>query len=289
MLRAPRWDVRRFSTLASTNDWLLGEARRGAPEGLVALARHQSAGRGRLGRRWDAPPGSALLVSVLLRPMAPPGSLFAATAAVAIAAADACLQVAGVEASIKWPNDLVVPTAAGTAKVAGILAESDAGAAGGDPGSVAVVVGLGLNVAWAPEGATSVQAQMATPGAGRLPARRPGTRKPDAQEEEATPPLADRLLEAFLAALGPRAAALGSPEGRAGVLDELRERCVTIGREVRVELGGGASLSGTAVGVDPAGRLVVSAAGGEGDGAPRQTAVAAGDVVHLRPLASRPR
>ena len=62
-----RWDVRHFADIDSTNRYVLDEARAGAPSGLVAVADHQTAGRGRLGRRWEAAPGSALLVSVLLR------------------------------------------------------------------------------------------------------------------------------------------------------------------------------------------------------------------------------
>ena len=134
------WDVRRFASLTSTNDWLLAQARKGAPAGLVALADHQRAGRGRMGRRWEAPAGRCLLVSVLLRPVAPSTSLFACTAAVALAASDACRELGGVEPAVKWPNDLVI----GEEKLAGILAESHPGA---------VVVGIGLNLSAAPPGA----------------------------------------------------------------------------------------------------------------------------------------
>ncbi len=68
----PRFtDIRRFDTIDSTNRYLLEEARAGAPEGVVAVADHQTAGRGRLGRRWEAPAGANLLVSVLLRPDLP--------------------------------------------------------------------------------------------------------------------------------------------------------------------------------------------------------------------------
>src|SRR5438876_4697526 len=126
------WEVRRFAELDSTNRRVLDEARAGAAEGLVVVADHQTAGRGRLGRTWVAPPGSSLLVSVLFRP----GSLEAGhllTTAVALAACDACERVAGVAPDLKWPNDLLV----GNLKLGGILAEAD---------GAAVVVGLGLNV-----------------------------------------------------------------------------------------------------------------------------------------------
>ena len=111
---------------------MLDEARAGAAEGLVVVADHQTAGRGRLGRTWVAPPGSSLLVSVLFRPRAlEAGHLL--TTAVALAACDACERVAGVAPDLKWPNDLLVDDR----KLGGILAESD---------GPAVVVGLGLNV-----------------------------------------------------------------------------------------------------------------------------------------------
>jgi BirA family biotin operon repressor/biotin-[acetyl-CoA-carboxylase] ligase len=130
-----RWRIRRFADIDSTNRYLLDEARRGAGAGLVAVADHQSAGRGRFDRRWEAPPGSSLLVSVLLRP-APlhPGS-HRAVMATALALAVAVEEVAGFSPGLKWPNDLVV----GDRKLAGLLAERE-----GD----ALVIGAGCNVEW---------------------------------------------------------------------------------------------------------------------------------------------
>ena len=80
--------VRRFDSLDSTNRYLLDEARAGAPAGLVAVADHQTAGRGRRGRTWLAPPGASLLVSVLLRPQLPPGRAQLCTMAAGVALAD---------------------------------------------------------------------------------------------------------------------------------------------------------------------------------------------------------
>src|ERR1700733_5245320 len=134
-----RWDVRWFESLGSTNSYLLEQAADGAFEGLVAVADHQWAGRGRLDRRWESPPGSSLLTSILFRPTFDPSELHLCTAAVALAAAEACRRVAGVGAVIKWPNDLLV----GDAKLAGVLAEVEF-----ESTSCAVVVGLGLNVDW---------------------------------------------------------------------------------------------------------------------------------------------
>jgi BirA family transcriptional regulator, biotin operon repressor / biotin---[acetyl-CoA-carboxylase] ligase len=288
-----RWDLRRFATLPSTNDWLLDEARAGTPAGTVVVAGHQRAGKGRLGRRWEAPPGTSLLVSVLLRPLAPAHDLYPVTAAVALAAADACDQVAGVAPEIKWPNDLLV----GERKLAGVLAESDTAAIGGRPGSVAVVVGLGCNVNWnGPDGATSL-----CQASGRAVEL-------------------DALLQAYLAALALRAGLLDEEGGRRSVVDELRRRCTTLGRAVRVTTGqpvtadasgpGNVELTGVAVAIDDHGRLLVDhthtrththdedrththdedsthththTRDDHSDGC--VTAVAAGDVVHLRQVA----
>lgn len=244
-------DVRRFASLGSTNAYLLEEARRGAPAGVVAVADHQTAGRGRLGRRWEAPPGTCLLASVLLRPALEPGELHLCTAVVALAAADACERAAGVVPAVKWPNDLLC----GGRKVAGVLGESDPGAPGGPAGSVAVVVGVGVNVDWpGPDGAggTSLSAE----------AGRPVDR--------------EAVLAALLASVRRRAPSLDTAAGRRALAAELRRRCATVGTPVRVELAGRTVL-GTAVDCTDAGHLVVEIPGGA------REVVAAGDVVHLRP------
>jgi BirA family transcriptional regulator, biotin operon repressor / biotin---[acetyl-CoA-carboxylase] ligase len=239
------WDVRRFDEIDSTNAYLRREARIGAPEGTVAVADHQSAGRGRMDRRWESPPGASLLVSVLFRPDFDPSELHLCTAAVALAAAEACRRVAGVGAVLKWPNDLLV----GGAKLAGVLAEAEFLS-----GRCALVVGLGLNVEW--------------PG----PAGVGGTCLNDLSS---TPVDRGALLDALLDALSARRALLDSAPGRREVAAELRQRCATLGQRVRVELAAQAVV-GVAVEVDDAGHLVVQTARGP-------HTVAAGDVVHLRP------
>ncbi len=124
-------DVRWFTVVDSTNKYLLDVAGQGAPEGVVAVADEQTAGRGRLGRTWIAPRGAALLVSVLLRPTLSIEQMHLVTLAAALAAVDA---LPGTPALVKWPNDVVVDDR----KLAGILAEAD--------GAGAVVVGVGINV-----------------------------------------------------------------------------------------------------------------------------------------------
>jgi BirA family transcriptional regulator, biotin operon repressor / biotin---[acetyl-CoA-carboxylase] ligase len=240
------WDVHRFDEIDSTNLYLRAEARRGAPEGTVAVAEHQSAGRGRLDRRWEAPPGASLLMSVLFRPEFDPSELHLCTAAVALAAAEACRRVAGVGPVLKWPNDLLV----GEAKLAGVLAEAEF------DGSAlsAVVVGLGLNIDWP-----------GPPGVG-------GTCLADLSSGPVDRPA---LLDALLATLAARRSLLDSAPGRREVAAEMRERCATLGQRVRVGLPSEAVV-GVATEVDDAGHLVVQTASG-----PRT--VSAGDVVHLRP------
>ncbi|MDQ6922481.1 MAG: biotin--[acetyl-CoA-carboxylase] ligase [Candidatus Dormibacteraeota bacterium] len=165
----------RLASTPSTQD-----AARGLPLGSVVVADQQTAGRGRLGRRWDAPPGSALLASFVL-PSRPLASL-----AAGVAAAVAC----GESVRLKWPNDLLIDGR----KLAGILVEQRGGRC---------VVGIGVNLTWAP------------PGAGRLEADR------------------DRLLERLKAELERWFAADDSE-----VLAAWRTRSDTLGRRVRVELPG---------------------------------------------------
>jgi BirA family transcriptional regulator, biotin operon repressor / biotin---[acetyl-CoA-carboxylase] ligase len=245
-------DVRRFASLPSTNDYLMGEARRGAPEGLVVVADHQEAGRGRLGRRWVAPPGSAMLVSVLLRPALPAGApsrLQLLTAAAVLAAADAC-SAAGVAPELKWPNDLLV----GDRKLAGVLAESETGP-GGSP---VLVIGVGLNVSWPPEGPPAELA-------GRAVALS------ELSERRIT---VEEILRGFLSELDRRYGTFETSSGQKSLAEEYRSRLATVGREVRVELAG-ATFTGTAVGIGDHGELLVEVAGGT-------RSVTAGDVVHLR-------
>jgi BirA family transcriptional regulator, biotin operon repressor / biotin---[acetyl-CoA-carboxylase] ligase len=242
------WDVRRFAEIGSTNTYLREQGRLGAPDGLVAVADHQTAGRGRLDRRWEAPPGSSLLLSVLFRPELDPAQLHLCTAALALAAAAACREVAGVRPDLKWPNDLLV----GEAKLAGVLAEAEFAA-----GDVAfVVVGIGLNLAWP-----------GPPGVG-------GTCLDDLTPPTAAPIGRDALLGALLAELSLRRGRMDHPEGRAALAAEMRRCCATLGRPVRIETAAG-PVEGRAATIDDAGHLVVDTAEG-----PRR--VAAGDTVHLR-------
>lgn len=253
-------DVRRFAEIDSTNRYLLDVARSGGDSDVVAVADHQRAGRGRLGRSWEAPPGANLLLSVLLAPGLDVEHLHLCSAAMSLAAADACRLATGVLPSVKWPNDLLVEER----KVAGILSESTPPPAGDGPRLV--VVGVGINVRWPPpddaEGAAEV----------------PGDLRQSATSlwrHAGTEPDPESLLEPLLANLDQRVADLGDIQGRARLAGEYRRRCATLGQSVRVLLSDG-EVRGVAMDITPEGQLVV-------DVGACFTTVSAGDVVHVRP------
>lgn len=141
-----RWGagaVRFYERIGSTND-VAGElAAGGAPHFSVVLAEEQFRGRGRGGSSWDAQPGSAILVSVLLRIDKQGSAPGCAPVRVGLAVAESISEAAGVEALVKWPNDVVIPA---HGKVAGILCEGAISSGGGH-----IVVGIGINVSQAGE------------------------------------------------------------------------------------------------------------------------------------------
>jgi BirA family biotin operon repressor/biotin-[acetyl-CoA-carboxylase] ligase len=240
-LGLPRLHLR---VTGSTNERARELASAGAPHGTLVTAAEQTAGRGRQGRRWSAPAGEAILMSLVLRP--PPRLL-------PLAAALAVCDVAGDEAAIKWPNDVVVPHGTGLAKLAGILAE-------GRPGEGWAVLGIGVNVAvnlqLLPE-----ELRAATTGSARASGASSGM--PAASMGRAPEDVEPTLAE-LLRALQQR---LAEPEE--DTLIAWRERDALLGREVAWAQG-----SGRAAGLDGEGRLVVELDGGG------RTALAAGEV-HL--------
>lgn len=240
----------------STNADLLARALRGEPEGVVLAAEEQTAGRGRMGRTWTSPPHAALTFSLLTRPEVPPARRGWLPLLTGVAVAAAVTELTGVEARLKWPNDLL----AGEAKLAGILAE-----AAGD----AIVVGIGLNVSTEP---AELSQLLAATGPGALPAT-------SLRAAGATALNREELLLAILAWFErwyQRWRQAGGDPDRSGLRAEYVRWSATIGRTVRAELPGGQTLSGPAAGVDPDGRLLVRVSAGS------EVAVAAADVVHLR-------
>jgi BirA family transcriptional regulator, biotin operon repressor / biotin---[acetyl-CoA-carboxylase] ligase len=233
----------------STNADLLDLAARGLNDGSVLVAEEQTAGRGRQGRSWVSPLGSALTFSVLLRPeRIPPERLGWVPLVAGTATATAVRALTGLDARLKWPNDVLI----GGRKLAGILAE----AAG-----TAIVVGIGLNV-------SSVADELPV-GPGGLP--------PTSLLAEGVPVARDVLLIEILRAFGQWYKTLSQDPDpqRIGLLAQYAKLSATVGLEVRVELPGGATVSGMAVEIDPDGRLLVDTSTGV-------YAVAAGDVIHVR-------
>lgn len=256
-------EIRVVDETGSTNADLAALAQAGAPEGTVIVAESQTAGRGRFGRHWAAPERSGLMFSVLLRPGAgvPVRRVGWIPLLTGVAVAAAVRSVTGragagefgdatgsqtVSAGLKWPNDLLVDER----KLAGILAER---------ADDAVIVGIGLNV--------SMQAdELPVPTATSL------------LLEDAATTDRETVLKAILRELALRygewQAAGGDPDG-SGLRAAYREHCVTLGREIRIELPGGDIITGKAQDVDEDGRLTVLTGAGE-------QSFSAGDVVHVR-------
>lgn len=264
--RARFTDIRRVAETGSTNADVMELARAGEAEGVVLVADHQTAGRGRAGRVWSAPPGSSLLCTVLLRP--PTAAAPLVTFALSLAAAEAVEAVAGFRPGLKWPNDLVVDDGETTRKLAGVLAEAEWPPSAHNSGGyrepavherATVAAGIGLNVNWPadlPEELSDIA----------VAANHVSGRSVDREE----------LLEALLDRLDVHYGHLVSGD-RDAVLAGWRRWSATLGRRVRVDLGPD-DLEGTAVDLTADGRLVVETAGGT-----RRT-LAVGDVVHLRRL-----
>jgi BirA family biotin operon repressor/biotin-[acetyl-CoA-carboxylase] ligase len=242
----------RFGQLASflpdcpsTQDIVRASAAAGAPEGFLAVTEFQSAGRGRQGRAWVAPPGQALLCSLLLRPRTPTERL----APLALVAGIAVAEALPVPARVRWPNDVVI----GGAKVAGVLAELEV-PPGGTP-SVALGIGVNVNVPAAD-----------LPETDRLPATSllVETGSPTDRLMLLTE-LVDRLQAAYreFEALGFRA-----------LLDRWAALDALAGLDVTLELGGG-TRTGTVLGVDAEGRLLVRGSDGE------DVAYASGEILRV--------
>jgi BirA family transcriptional regulator, biotin operon repressor / biotin---[acetyl-CoA-carboxylase] ligase len=238
----------------STNTDLVARATEGAREGAVLVAEEQTAGRGRMDRRWSAPPRSGLFFSVLLQPGddVPTHRWGWIPLLTGVAAATALARAAGVDTSLKWPNDLLVTVDGEERKAGGILAER--------AGEDAVVVGIGLNV-------SLHAAELPVPTAGSLALA-------DAVSTDRDP-----LLRAVLRSLeqwyGDWRAAGGDP-AESGLQQAYAAGCATLGQQVRAVLPGDRELEGEAVAIDGDGRLILSTATGE------RQAVGAGDIVHLR-------
>jgi BirA family biotin operon repressor/biotin-[acetyl-CoA-carboxylase] ligase len=226
----------------------------GVPEGATVVTEEQTEGRGRLGRAWVAPPGSSLLLSVVLRPPLAREAVWLTVAAAGVALAEAVDAVApqAAPAGLKWPNDPEL----GGRKAAGLLAEAHLE---GDR-LAAVLLGMGVNVG---QGSADFPPEVADRATSvSLAAGAPVDRA------ELLAAWAGRFLEGYASLR----------DGRPGpVLAAYRERLVTVGRAIRADRVGAAPVVGTAVDLTPTGALVVQTPSGA------RVEVLAGDVHHLRP------
>jgi BirA family biotin operon repressor/biotin-[acetyl-CoA-carboxylase] ligase len=258
----PGLNVRESSP--STNAELADLARSSdLPSFTTVVTTDQTAGRGRLGREWSAPAGSALAVSVLVVPRTASGPLaldrfgwlpiaagIAMTGTVADVLPDA-------STGFKWPNDVLV----NGRKVCGVLAELL-------PERGGVVIGAGVNL-----GMTVEQLPVDTATSLAIEGADPAQLEPDTILAGYLSRLRE-LVEGYIAADG--------DAERSGLAAQARSQCITLGRAVRVELPDGAVLEGTATALDADGRLVVRLADG------RDETVAAGDVTHARMIPPGP-
>jgi len=223
----PGFELLRLARTASTQDVVRAAAAAGAAEGFCCVAGEQTAGRGRSGRRWLAPPDTALLMSLLLRRQ---GAVAASVPLVAgLALADAVADLAGVACRLKWPNDVL----AGSGKLAGILTEVEPG--GG------VILGMGVNLSIA-----------------AFPPDVPGV---SLDRLAGAPHGWEAVLAALLFQLGRR---LGQVEegGIRSLRDDWMARAAGLGGPIRAEVGT-AVVEGTAIGIDDGGALLVATERGQ--------------------------
>ena len=218
-------NVHFYASIPSTNDILRGMAAADAPEGTLVVADEQTAGRGRMGRTWEAPAATSLLVSVLFRPDIPASHLYQTVMASGLAAAEAVENVAGIAVEVKWPNDLQI----GGKKVGGILPES--AIVGERPAWVIVGLGLNVNQLYEPGdplhgAATSLHAETGSP------------------HDRAA------LLAGFAVRLNRWHGLLMTDE----LVDAWRARCVTLGQRLRLETPAGV-VEGLAEDIGPEGAL----------------------------------
>lgn len=255
-------------TTGSTNEDLLRAVTvdpKAWPDLSVLTAEHQSSGRGRLARHWEAPPRSSIAVSMVLRPVnaqglpVPTHSYSWLSMVAALALREALMETAGLPAEIKWPNDVLVHGR----KISGILAQLEPLSG---PGVPAVILGTGINV-------TLTEQELPVPTATSV------------LLEQSTETDRTELLKSYLS----RFAALyrafcnadGDPtaglSGGPSLHKRLESVMVTLGRQVRAQLPGDHEIIGHATRLDPYGSLLVV------DEAGQEHVVTAGDVVHLRP------
>ncbi len=245
-------EVQVVGASSSTNVELARRARATDDDGVVLIAEHQTAGRGRLGRTWVAPPRAGLTLSVLLRPYGVDVARWSWIPLLAgLVVAATVRQAANLEAGVKWPNDVVVDGR----KLAGVLAERTEA----EGRHAAIILGIGLNVSQRSD-------ELPGPTATSLALEGAATTDRVVLVRSLLRNL-ERVYDGWLQ---------GGGDPERGLRAVYTAACTSIGQQVRVDLAEGDSVTGLAVGVDEHGRLLV-------DGAHGQRAFGSGDVVHLRP------
>jgi BirA family biotin operon repressor/biotin-[acetyl-CoA-carboxylase] ligase len=239
------------ASVPSTNTALAAAARQGASDRTVLVAEHQTAGRGRAARSWIAPARSGLALSVLLRPTEVPQACWSwLPLLVGVTLCRTVSTLGELPSALKWPNDLLL--GAHWRKAAGILAEVV-------PAGPAVIVGIGLNV-------TLRADELPVPEATSLAIERAACTDRD--------PLLRALLRTLDSELRQWCEHEGDPVA-SGLREAYRQRCATLGEQVRVELPDRPPLVGIAEDVDTEGRLVVLSGG-------QRRTLSVGDVTHVR-------
>ncbi|MFC0675049.1 biotin--[acetyl-CoA-carboxylase] ligase [Brachybacterium hainanense] len=273
--------IHRLPRASSTQDEAARRAAGGETLPFAVTTLDQHGGRGRLGRVWTAPAGTGLALTLAVRTVLPPPRRTWIPLLAGVAVLDALEELSpglrqATGLGLKWPNDVLVPPArpgGRDRKLSGILVEGR--------GRDTVLIGIGTNLqdpAPAAEDRAAVPAAAWLLGPGGLLAPAGCGPVEPAQASACGARLAQLLVTALLRRLGQLEAAVDPMS--AGLHETYRMSCVTLGRDVRIQpLGaapaeGGADLHGTAIGIDPDGRLVVRSPGGA------ETAVDAGDVLH---------
>ncbi len=226
-----------YQRVGSTNDVARQIARNGAAQGTLVVAEEQTAGRGRMGRSWNSPPGVSLLFSLVLRPRMAPNRVFQLAICGALVVAEVVCQRTHLPVKVKWPNDVLIRGK----KLAGVLTETQVDLAG----VRFVVLGVGININQAPadfpedmqDQATSIRAEL-----GRSVSRRH---------------LLQNLLLKFEEIYGQF-----QDQGLAPFLDRWRQLSWVMDRKVTVQVGG-KEFSGLAVDIDEMGALLLEEASGK--------------------------
>ncbi|MFT4010785.1 MAG: biotin--[acetyl-CoA-carboxylase] ligase [Nocardioidaceae bacterium] len=247
------WRVEVVESTSSTNADVAARAMAGEAHGLVVVAERQTAGRGRLGRVWEAPARAGLTFSALVRPPVRPERWPWLPLLTGLAVVRALDSLGVTAVALKWPNDVLLRdsrVAGGIAKAGGILLERVETRSG-----PAAALGIGLNVSTTADELpvpTATSLLLAGHAIGR-----------------------ETLLESVLRELRDVYERWVAAPDDAALRDDYVAACATLGQRVEVSMPDGSSLAGTAVDVDRAGRLVVEEAG-------CRVPVGAGDVVHVR-------